>query len=56
MYERHPQMESWPEDHSWKIHKIVLNEIWLIDIYGGAAIIDVKDYYAVDMNNVKALA
>jgi hypothetical protein len=35
LFERHPAMADWPEDHSWKVHKIVLNEIWLIDIYGG---------------------
>lgn len=35
LFERHPEMVTWPEDHSWKVHKIDLNEIWLIDIYGG---------------------
>mmetsp|Transcript_21845 Transcript_21845/g.36556 ORF Transcript_21845/g.36556 Transcript_21845/m.36556 type:complete len:211 (-) Transcript_21845:238-870(-) len=52
LFERHPQMEGWPEDHSWKIHKIVISEIWLIDIYGGASIIDPKDYYAVDVESM----
>mmetsp|Transcript_29676 Transcript_29676/g.32305 ORF Transcript_29676/g.32305 Transcript_29676/m.32305 type:complete len:188 (+) Transcript_29676:199-762(+) len=49
LFERHPAMADWPEDHSWKVHKIVLNEIWLIDIYGGASIVDVNDYYAVQL-------
>jgi hypothetical protein len=35
LYERHPTMTSWPDDHSWKIHKLVMDEIWLIDIFGG---------------------
>lgn len=35
LFERHPAMPSWPADHSWKVHKIDLVEIWLIDIYGG---------------------
>jgi len=47
LFDRHPAMEEWPVDHNWKIHKIDLSEIWLIDIYGGAAIVDVDDYYAV---------
>jgi hypothetical protein len=38
LFDRHPQMESWPTDHNWKIHKIELTEIWLIDIYGGGKI------------------
>ena len=33
LYERHPAMEDWPDDHNWKIHKMVFDEIWLIDIY-----------------------
>ena len=35
LFERHPQMSSWPVDHSWAVHKIVIDEIWLINIYGG---------------------
>jgi hypothetical protein len=39
LFERHPAMATWPADHSWKVHKIDLKEIWLIDIYGGGEII-----------------
>lgn len=49
LYERHPTMTSWPDDHSWKIHKLVMDEIWLIDIFGGASFISPEDYYAVDV-------
>ena len=36
LFQRHPAMEDWPADHSWKVHKIEPSaEIWLIDIYGG---------------------
>ena len=38
LFERHPGMVSWPADHSWKVYKIVLSEIWLIDIYGGGTV------------------
>jgi len=48
LFERHPTMASWPDDHSWKIHKIgSFKEIWLIDIFGGASIIAPDEYYAV---------
>lgn len=51
LFERHPAMATWPEDHSWKIHKIAnFKEIWLIDIYGGASIIPADQYYTVDMS------
>lgn len=39
LFERHPQMASWPADHSWKVHRIDLVEIWLIDIYGGGRVV-----------------
>ena len=35
LFERHPEMATWPDDHSWRVHKIILDEIWLINIYGG---------------------
>jgi hypothetical protein len=35
LFERHPAMIDWPSDHGWKVSKIDLYEIWLIDIYGG---------------------
>ena len=50
LFERHPAMASWPADHSWKIHKLVMDEVWLIDIYGGATFVDVEEYYSVDVN------
>jgi hypothetical protein len=38
LFERHPTMVDWPADHSWKVHKIIISDIWLIDIYGGGKI------------------
>lgn len=44
LYERHPTMEQWP--HDFEVYKLVLTDIWLIDIYGGASVIDIDDYYS----------
>mmetsp|Transcript_10093 Transcript_10093/g.15298 ORF Transcript_10093/g.15298 Transcript_10093/m.15298 type:complete len:196 (+) Transcript_10093:70-657(+) len=49
LFERHPQMESWPDDHTWRVYKIDLTEIFLLDIYGGATIVPIDEYYAVEM-------
>ena len=38
LFERHPEMATWPDDHSWRVHKMILDEIWLINIYGGGLI------------------
>lgn len=51
LFERHPTMATWPDDHDWKVHKIMMEEIWLIDIYGGASIISPDDYFAVKVAN-----
>lgn len=46
LFERHATMKGWPTNHDWVIAKIGhLRDIWLIDFFGGAAIIDPKDYF-----------
>lgn len=46
---RHPMMASWPNSHDFNVWKITdINEIWLIDIYGGAKSVDPRDYYAYE--------
>lgn len=45
-FERHPSMAYWPKGHGWVVAKIVIEDIWLIDFFGGATILDPKDYFA----------
>ena len=47
-FERHPTMKDWPTNHNWVIAKIEIQDIWLIDFFGGASIIDPETYFAVD--------
>ena len=47
LFERHPSMASWPPGHRWLIGKIDIEDIWLIDYFGGATILDPKDYFDV---------
>lgn len=47
-YERHPQMSYWPSDHHWKIIKLQISDIWLIDYFGGATILSPEQYYEYD--------
>lgn len=35
LFDRHPTMQTWPDDHNFNVYKINIREIWLIDIYGG---------------------
>jgi hypothetical protein len=44
LFQRHPAMESWPAGHGFFVGKLDINDIWLIDEYGGASQVDLTDY------------
>lgn len=48
LFARHPHMESWPASHGFRVHELVLSDIWMIDFYGGGANIEPKGYYAAE--------
>lgn len=56
LFDRHPSMAGWPSDHSWFVGKLDLEDLWLIDIYGGADDIAVSDYYSADISDFKLRA
>ena len=47
LFARHPAMATWPVDHGWVTAKLVVDDIWEIDMYGGASQVDPADYQAV---------
>mmetsp|Transcript_32906 Transcript_32906/g.50337 ORF Transcript_32906/g.50337 Transcript_32906/m.50337 type:complete len:249 (-) Transcript_32906:135-881(-) len=49
LMERHPSMTYWPQDHNWEVAKIEVQDIWLIDYFGGASIIKVEDYLSTEL-------
>ena len=49
-FERHPSMAYWPKGHGWVVAKIVIEDIWLIDFFGGATILDPQDYFAANFS------
>ena len=48
IFSRHESMKGWPQDHDWVVGKLVLSDIWLIDFFGGASILDLDAYYAAN--------
>lgn len=46
MFARHPQMKAWPVGHGWEFWQLKISDVWLIDFYGGAAIVSPADYFA----------
>jgi len=54
MFQRHESMKDWPTNHDWIVAKLELSDIWLIDFYGGASVLDLDKYFAANdfnMNN-----
>lgn len=44
LFSRHPKMKTWPTGHEFHFYKMKLTSVWLIDYFGGAAIIPVDEY------------
>lgn len=51
LFERHSTMKKWPNGHEWVIAKIDIEDIWLIDWFGGATILTPDEYFAVDLGD-----
>merc|ERR1719443_2440044 len=45
LFAKHPSFANYPPGHDFFVGKMELEEIWLIDFYGGASIISPADYY-----------
>ncbi|CAK1579281.1 unnamed protein product [Parnassius mnemosyne] len=46
LFERHPAMANFPPDHDWFVAKMKIAQIAMIDWFGGAKYISVKEYLA----------
>jgi hypothetical protein len=44
LFDRHPSMKYWP-DHGWFIAKLSIDNIFFLDFYGWASIIEPDDYF-----------
>jgi len=45
LFNRHPEMPTWPADHGWFFAKLKIGNILLLDFFGGAKKISVKEYF-----------
>lgn len=46
LFTEHPEMKNWPAGHDWMVSYLLLDQIWLIDIFGGASIVPPEAYWA----------
>jgi len=49
LYSRHPSFANYPAGHDFFVAKLNITGIWLINMFGGAAIIKPSDYFASDV-------
>ncbi|POM81513.1 CREG-like protein [Phytophthora palmivora] len=49
LFSKHPQMEFWPEKHGFLPYILEIENIILLDFYGGAKHVPVKEYYEIKL-------
>ena len=45
LFSRHPAMPGWPKDHGWFFGKLNVTNILVLDFFGGAKKVTVKEYF-----------
>ena len=50
LYSKHPAMIDWPTAHDWQVWKLNITNIFLLDFYGGAHPITLKEYHAAELH------
>ncbi|XP_026744375.1 protein CREG1 isoform X1 [Trichoplusia ni] len=55
LFERHPAMADFPPDHDWFVAKLKIALIAMVDWYGGAKYIPVRDYLAYNYTGTEML-
>ncbi|KAG7376558.1 Cellular repressor of E1A-stimulated proteins 1 [Phytophthora pseudosyringae] len=49
LFSKHPQMEQWPGMHGFVPYVLEIKNIVLLDFYGGAERVSVKEYYQIKL-------
>ncbi|QCD80170.1 protein CREG1 [Vigna unguiculata] len=52
LFSKHPEMNGWPKDHNFQIFKLEIENIFLIDWFGGPKPLTVEQYLHPKMNDV----
>ncbi|XP_076924553.1 uncharacterized protein LOC143587038 [Bidens hawaiensis] len=45
LFSKHAEMKNWPKDHSFKVYRLDIEDIFLIDFYGGLKPLTVDQYF-----------
>ena len=49
LYSKHPMMKEWPVDHDWMVMYLSIDNIFLLDFYGGSHKITLDEYLKVKL-------
>ncbi|CAO2840548.1 unnamed protein product [Amaranthus hypochondriacus] len=52
LFAKHPEMEGWPKDHNFQIFKLEIQDIFLINWFGGPKPLTVDQYLHWKMNKL----
>ncbi|PNW77530.1 hypothetical protein CHLRE_10g440700v5 [Chlamydomonas reinhardtii] len=50
MFSRHPAMADWPTGHQFDFYELHVNEVHVLDWYGGMSVVDSNEYYSADVS------
>ncbi|TRY68218.1 hypothetical protein TCAL_04107 [Tigriopus californicus] len=45
LFSRHPEMTDWPKDHGWFFGKMDIENVLVLDFFGGAKTVPVEEYF-----------
>ncbi|XP_054820516.1 uncharacterized protein LOC129319464 [Prosopis cineraria] len=54
LFSKHSEMKGWPEDHDFEVYKLEIDNIFLIDWFGGPKPLTVAEYLHPNLNGIAA--
>ncbi|XVE83890.1 hypothetical protein DITRI_Ditri16bG0124600 [Diplodiscus trichospermus] len=55
LFTKHPEMKDWPKDHNFQIFKMEIEDIFMINWFGGPKPLTVDQYLKYKMTNLRAV-
>ena len=52
LFSKHPAMEQWPIEHKFIAVKLSVQDMWLIDFFGGGSTLNLDRFRAIELGKV----
>ncbi|CAN1272580.1 Protein CREG2 [Linum perenne] len=53
LFTKHPEMKGWPKGHDFQVYKLVIEDIFLIDWFGGPKPLTVEEYLKAKIYSIR---